>query len=282
MTAGCYQIHATGADASYGAAFTGPTPERPWTAAHADRRVGDAAAMTNDLLLCELHAHTTWSDGTLGIRELVDLYGVAGFDVLCVTDHTVRLDDPSPRSVDGWSWPGYIDELGREAERARDAYDLLLVPGLELSDNRDDPDDSAHVLALGLHRFVSVERGIVDAILGARAEGAAIVGAHPYSSQDWTPLRPTRRLGRERDLFRGIIDRWELANRTELFGWVAEERLPLVATGDFHTSDDLASWKTLVPCAKSEQALIMHLRSLAPVYVVPFTPELQLVEPRAA
>src|SRR6266542_2096403 len=191
MTAGCYQIHATGADASHGAAFTGPTPERPRTAAHVDRRVGDAV-----------------------------------FDVLCVTDHTVRLDDPSPRSVDGWSWPGYIDELGREAERARDAYDLLLVPGLELSDNRDDPDDSAHVLALGLHRFVSVERGIVDAILGARAEGAAIVGAHPYSSQDWTPLRPTRRLARERDLFRGIIDRWELANRTELFGWVAEERLP--------------------------------------------------------
>src|SRR6266511_4811033 len=114
MTAGCYQIHATGADASHGAAFTGPTPERPRTAAHVDRRVGDAAAMTNDLLLCELDAHTTWSDGTLGIRELVGLYGVAGFDVLCVTDHTVRLDDPSPRSVDGWSWPGYIDELGRE------------------------------------------------------------------------------------------------------------------------------------------------------------------------
>jgi hypothetical protein len=26
-------------------------------------------------LLCELHAHTTWSDGDLSLRELVDLYG---------------------------------------------------------------------------------------------------------------------------------------------------------------------------------------------------------------
>jgi hypothetical protein len=238
--------------------------------------------VADSLLLCELHAHTTWSDGMLSVRELVDLHGAAGFDVLCVTDHVHRLDDPAPGGVDGWSWPAYLEELEREAERARDAYDLILVPGLELTDNRPDPDDSAHALALGLRRFVSVERGIVDAILGARAEGAAIVAAHPYGAGDWTPLRPTRRFARERDLFRPIVDRWELANGTELFSWVAEEALPLVATGDFHAPAQLASWKTLVPCAKSERAVVMHLRSLAPVYVVPFAPEPALVERRAA
>jgi len=41
-------------------------------------------------LLCELHAHTTWSDGVLTPAELVDLYGRCGFDVLAVTDHVVR------------------------------------------------------------------------------------------------------------------------------------------------------------------------------------------------
>ena len=30
----------------------------------------------------------------LSLRELVDLYGRAGFDVLCVTDHALRSDDP--------------------------------------------------------------------------------------------------------------------------------------------------------------------------------------------
>jgi predicted metal-dependent phosphoesterase TrpH len=39
-------------------------------------------------LLAELHAHTTWSDGALGIPALVDLYGQQGFDVLCITDHS--------------------------------------------------------------------------------------------------------------------------------------------------------------------------------------------------
>ena len=62
-------------------------------------------------LLCELHAHSTWSDGSLTLTELVDLYGRSGFDVLCVTDHAVRSDDPWRarqgslfRSVDARSW----------------------------------------------------------------------------------------------------------------------------------------------------------------------------------
>ena len=45
-------------------------------------------------LLCELHAHTRWSDGELTVAELVDLHGRSGFDVLCITDHVVRSDDP--------------------------------------------------------------------------------------------------------------------------------------------------------------------------------------------
>ena len=44
-------------------------------------------------LLCELHAHTTWSDGGLSLPDLVELYGRAGFDVLCVTDHTHPAGD---------------------------------------------------------------------------------------------------------------------------------------------------------------------------------------------
>jgi hypothetical protein len=238
--------------------------------------------MPDGLLLCELHAHSTWSDGSLTLRELVDLHGAAGFDVLCVTDHSYRLEDPAPGGVDGWSWPGYVEEIEREAERARDAFGLLVVPGVELTDNAADPDDSAHALALGLRRFVSVERGIVHAILGARAEGAAIVGAHPYSPDDWTPLRPTRRLCRELDLFRDIIDRWELLNRREIFAWVAHESLAPVATGDFHRREHLASWKTLLPCPKREDAVVEYLRSGAPAYVTPFWPELEHPERAAA
>jgi putative intracellular protease/amidase len=238
--------------------------------------------MRERLLLCELHAHTTWSDGHLTLPEIVNVYGAAGFDVLCITDHAARLDDPARSFVDGWSWPGYLADIDREAERARDEYDLLLVPGLELTDNRTDPDESAHALALGLRRFVSMEAGIVRAILGARAEGAAIVAAHPHTSHDLTPRRPTYRLWRERESLGAIVDRWELANGKELFAWIAEERLPLVASGNFHRQEDLASWKTLIPCRKTERAVLAHLRSRAPVYVWPFAADSIGDERRAA
>ena len=54
-------------------------------------------------LLCELHAHSTWSDGELALAELVDLYGTHGFDVLVVTDHVLRSDDPWPLENPGSS-----------------------------------------------------------------------------------------------------------------------------------------------------------------------------------
>jgi hypothetical protein len=65
-------------------------------------------------LLAELHAHTTWSDGTLGIPELVDLAGVRGFDLLCITDHVVRDDDP-------WLSPSERATMGVLTEASPDA-----------------------------------------------------------------------------------------------------------------------------------------------------------------
>jgi histidinol phosphatase-like PHP family hydrolase len=122
-------------------------------------------------LLCELHAHTRWSDGDLTVAELVDLYGRNGFDVLCVTDHVVRRNDPwrerdgfLARSVEEESWSPYVAEIEREATRAWSAYGMLVVPGLELTFNDDEPVKAAHAVAVGLSRFVSVESGIAGAI----------------------------------------------------------------------------------------------------------------------
>src|SRR5262249_1121408 len=110
--------------------------------------------MSQRPLLCELHAHTTWSDGVLSIREVVDLYGRHGFDVLCITDHVVSVADPHllerGRSLDDTTWDAYVETIFDEGERARALYDLLVIPGAELTDNQADPDESAHALALGL------------------------------------------------------------------------------------------------------------------------------------
>ena len=224
-------------------------------------------------LLVELHAHTTWSDGAMTMRELIDLYGRHGFDILCVTDHVIRTDDPwlaegvPAMSVSERESPRYLAELAVEAARARAVYALVVVPGLELTYNDADPTEAAHAVAIGLREYVSVDGGIVDAMRTARAAGAAVIAAHPYDGEPApSESRLTQRFARDRELAK-LVDRYELFNRSQLFAWVAEAGLPAVATGDTHFPEHVDGWKTLLPCAREEQAVVDYLRSPRPVYL---------------
>jgi predicted metal-dependent phosphoesterase TrpH len=221
-----------------------------------------------EALLCELHAHTQWSDGSLSVAELVDLYGRNGFDVLAVTDHVVR-PGATPWSVHSGNYRDYLAEVTEQAERARREYDLLVIPGLELTYDDPDPDLAAHAVAVGCRSFVSVESGIEQALWSARMTEAAVIAAHPYDGalKSSSPIRPTQRFARDWRELRCLVDRWELFNRYELFAWVAENGLPAVANGDFHVAGHLYGWKTLLPCAKDEGAVTTYLRSNGPAFL---------------
>jgi 3',5'-nucleoside bisphosphate phosphatase len=236
-------------------------------------------------LLCELHAHTTWSDGTLTLQELVDLYGRAGFDVLCVTDHVLRSDDPwhlPETCVHEGNFASYLAAVEAEGARARALYDLLVVPGLELTHNHRDPDLAAHAVAVGLREFVSPDVGLVGSLLASREEGAALIAAHPHGpDRDPVPTRVTRRFWLEWDALAPLVHRAELFNQTDVYSWVAGASVPGVASGDVHAAEHLRSWKTLVPCAKDELELVAHLRSTSPAYLVPYR-SAPSVEPAAA
>lgn len=231
-------------------------------------------------LLCELHAHSTWSDGTLELTALVDLYGSHGFDVLCVTDHALPASDPwlleqqragVARHVNGENHPRYLSAIDAEAERARSRYGLLVLPGLELTYNSADPDLAAHGVAVGLRDFVSPDGELRAALMASRDAGAAVVAAHPHgAAPDAIPMRTTRRFWRETAELAPFVDRFELFNRNQVFGWVAEARLPVVASGDFHRPEHLFGWKTLLPCEKHSDAIVEHLRSPRPVYLAPY------------
>jgi hypothetical protein len=71
-------------------------------------------------------------------------------------------------------------------------------------------------------------------------------------------------------------------NRRQTFGWVAEAGLPAVAAGDFHRVEHLRSWKTLLPCAKTERAVVNHLRSDRRAYLMPWGLPDELGDPLAA
>ena len=83
-------------------------------------------------LLCDFHVHTSWSDGRLSLREVVDLYGSTGrFDVIAITDHILMQRDVLGRagrlmslgrrhfSVTRERLDAYLEEIHAEAKRAR-------------------------------------------------------------------------------------------------------------------------------------------------------------------
>jgi 3',5'-nucleoside bisphosphate phosphatase len=224
-------------------------------------------------LLCELHAHTTWSDGELPLGAVVDLYGKAGFDVLCVTDHVLRSDDPWPLRhgrpcVEAGNIGAYLAELDQECARARSAYGLLLVPGFELTYNDPNPGQAGHAVAVGLRSLVTMDDGPAAAMETGRAAGAAIVVAHPHDYGPTPALPyPTCFFARNWQRLRGLYDRVELFNGSTLFSWVAENGFQAVAAGDFHRPEHLPGWTTLVPCEQDEEALVEYLRSTRPVFL---------------
>jgi hypothetical protein len=229
--------------------------------------------MTGRPLLCELHAHSTWSDGELSVGELVDLYGTNGFDVLCVTDHVGRSDarwrDPRWRITGERAFSDYLGEIEQEAWRAEIEHGLLLVPGLELTYDDEDPALAAHAVAVGLHTFVTLDEGLESALGTARAHGAALIAAHPYSPDDAAATtRGTGRWAVAGHALSDLVDRYELINRREIFPWVAEAGLLGVASGDFHRLEHLRTWKTLLCCSPSERSVVACLRSSRPAYLV--------------
>jgi len=227
-----------------------------------------------DLLLAELHAHSTWSDGRLPLTSLVDLYGEHGFDVLCITDHVHAPDDPwAHLGVAAERFGEYVAAIVCEAERARERYGLLVVPGAELTVNHADPDLAAHAVAVGLRSYVSLAEGLERGLAAARQTGAALIAAHPSGAATAEePAGATRRFWCEIEALGSLVDRFELINGRRTYGWVAEARLSAVATGDFHSAEHLFGWKTLLPCAKTEQAVVACLRSRATLHLAPFGP----------
>ena len=116
---------------------------------------------------------------------------------------------------------------------------------------------------------MGLDEGLEPALARVRETGAAVIAAHPYDEVpgETPPARPTQRFSHDWRELRPLIDRWELFNRRELFGWVAQQGLPAVASGDFHEPAHLFGWKTLLPCAKREDAVVGYLRSPRPAFL---------------
>ncbi len=213
------------------------------------------------LLLCDLHTHTTWSDGKLSVPEIVDFYGQRGFDALCITDH---LCDPKRLlgklvNLTGLVIPpdqldAYFEEIEREKKRAWAKYDLMLMTGIEFNKDGYTAKTSAHLLGIDLKQPINPSLEIKDTIAEIHAQGGLAVASHPHEMKSqWG--KDTLYFWENIDKYAPLLDAWEVANRDDIFNPVGLKKLPFIASSDFHKPKHIHSWKTVLYCEKEAEAI---------------------------
>jgi hypothetical protein len=217
------------------------------------------------MLLCDFHVHTTYSDGVLPLPEVVDLFGRSGHDVIAITDHIVNRDNPLGRiahairhSLNPETWKRYFDQIRSEAERAWRSYGMLVLPGAEMTRNTINRDTSVHILALGLEDYLPADGDPLELLREIRGRGAVSVACHPHEMSEF--YANTFYLWNRRKLVSKLVDLWEVACRWDLFPVVSREKLPHIASSDFHRPEHLYAWKTLLPAQKNPASVLDALR----------------------
>lgn len=221
----------------------------------------ESARNERRLLLCDLHTHTTFSDGKLTISEMVDFYGQRGFDSLCITDH---LCDPKRLlgklvNLTGLVIPpgelnDYFAAIEKEKNRAWKKYDLILMTGVEFNKDGYTSKTSTHLLGIDLKEPINPSLDLKETIGEIHSQGALAVASHPHKmSSVWG--KNTLYLWENQDEYAPLLDAWEIANRDDIFNPVGLKRLPFLANSDFHKPKHIHSWKTLLWCEKDPESI---------------------------
>jgi hypothetical protein len=179
-------------------------------------------------LLCDFHVHTTWSDGRLSVREVIDLYGQTGrFDVIAITDHILMKKDLLARA-------GRLATLGRRAfgvrrrltptsmtsalRGARCGSNMLVIPGA-----------GSRRTGCAAKKDSSTSRSASAPINRQRhpqksSSGRAEHRLYPHHRTDGSGsaraiVGPPRRAV-------GLVDVWEAGNRDDLFSVTSLKHFP--------------------------------------------------------
>lgn len=217
------------------------------------------------MFLADFHIHSTFSDGKLSIPEIVDLYGQRGFGAIAITDHLCEERSLIGlaarflnRTLTPATFPLYQNIIRSEAARAWELYRMVLIPGVELTQNTVRNSRSAHVLGLGITEYIGAEPDVRDLARSIRAQGGLAIAAHPVNTQKRE--KQTYHLWDRREELRAEFDAWEVASGPHIFEEVLRSTLPRIASSDLHQRRQLRSWKTGFTCERSQEAIFEAIR----------------------
>lgn len=223
-----------------------------------------------DYLRCDLHIHTDMSDGRLSLRDVVDIYGSGGFDVIAITDHVhdqSYKDHRMKKTKPPWMrlpFNEYIEILWKEREYAWERYEMLIIPGVELTNNT----RQYHILGLDIKKYVSPDLTPHEIIMEVHRQAGIAIAAHPgqkpYDPPDeWN----SRYLWNNHSDYVGCFDAWEVANRDDLYNMVGLKGFNYVASSDFHEKRHFFSWKTLIYADKNAESVKAAIRENRDIFI---------------
>ena len=212
-------------------------------------------------LLCDFHIHTTFSDGEMRLKDVIDLYGINGFDVISITDHV--FDTQCPHSLNLIKKGASIDDFDRYfwaikkvSSYAREKYDLLIIPGIEVTNCN----VGFHILGLDIKKTIDANLSAEAVIEEIHLQDGLAIACHPYYKiselQDRQKIEETTLyLWENRERYLDLIDAWEIANQDDLFSIVGLSKLPFLANSDLHEKKHIYSWKTQVFASKNPSSI---------------------------
>lgn len=196
----------------------------------------------------------------------MDLYGRLGFGAIAITDHLCeersflgKAAKFLSRTLTRKTYPQYLETLAIEAERAQKQYGMLLIPGFEITKNSLMNRRSAHIVVLGVSEFLSADGDIIDLLKHIRQKNGLSIAAHPVDTGVWEPQ--TYQLWSRREELAPHFDAWEVASGPKLFKQVLRTRLPKIANSDLHHPKQINSWKTVLTCERTKDAVFQAIRA---------------------
>jgi UDP-N-acetylglucosamine:LPS N-acetylglucosamine transferase len=213
------------------------------------------------MLLCDFHIHSNYSDGRLSVPEIIDFYGEHGFDCICITDHLAdprrllgKLTELANCTLGQEQVGEYFAVIDRERQRAWRRYRMLVMTGIEFNKDGYTRKTSAHLLGIDLKSPIDPSLDLPEIIAQIHSQGGLAVASHPHiMKSEWG--KNTLYLWENQDKFAPLLDAWEIANRNNIFNDVGLKRLPFIANSDFHKPKHIYSWKTLIYAEKDSEAI---------------------------
>ncbi len=216
---------------------------------------------------CDLHIHSNFSDGKFSVSEIVDLYGQNGYSIISITDHlcedTNLFGTASHKlglTLNKNNFSLYMETLSYEAERAKKQYNMLLLPGYEITKNSIANHRSAHFLIIGMSHYLCPNQPVDEILFQAKAHQALTIAAHPFHTGHFE-FQSYYLWNRRHELSETLIDGWEFNFRVKTIAHVLNSGLPVVANSDLHNKNHFHSWRSLLEGEQSLSNLTQSIRS---------------------